>query len=285
MSRDTTRLEVDATTDVSTPVGERVPVHVERLRRGVDTATRVTGTFTIATDAWRRLVDTGAFHLSAVAGLPTFGAAGPVRVDAVLDPGVASDLPASGVEIARRLADGEGPLCRSRSWYATRVRQSVAAEDEPSDGETQYATTTRWREVFAPAPGTTASGAVESLLDRSGRGYDVLDDGFYRFAVAAPSGREWPAFAAADDRAGTCTLYAVCPDRVPAEDRAAVATRLAAATDEWERGGFGLDPDDGEVRFRVVVRPTVDSLEGALELVADAVAAVDADVPAAGDES
>lgn len=278
MSRDTTQLEVDAPVEVSTPAGERVPVHVERLRRSVATAARVTGTFTVSTDAWRRLVDAGALHLSAVAGLPTFDTEESVRVDAILDPGVAGDLPASGVEIARRLENGEGPLCRSRSWYVTRVQQTTPAESGSTDGETTYATTTRWREVFTPAPGTTTSGAVRSLLDRSGRSYDVLDDGLYRFAVTAPSGREWPAFASADDGAGTCTLYAVCPDRVPAEDRPAVATQLAAATDELARGGFGLDPDDGEVRFRVVVRPTVDSLEETLGLVADAVAAVD-DVP------
>jgi hypothetical protein len=291
MTAQATALELDSDGRFTTPDGAELDVRIGRLHRSVADSPHVTADLVVDHGTWADLVEQDCFHLYVLDQYLTFEPGEDVELRVVLQPRIADELPDSGVEIASRLEDPADPLCRTDSWFLTEAYQlaSLTADDgdertaargeesesgddesETGDDEARFGVTTRWAEFFATDGVSSVTDTVREYLEDAGWAYELLDEDLFQFAVVLDEHRQWPMFVHTDDPTGTCLFYAVFPERVPAERRGDAAVTVAARNYERTRGSFGLDPADGEVRFRLAVVPEFESLDYALETTVDA---------------
>jgi hypothetical protein len=268
----TTTLELGADEQFTTRDRSTLDVHLDRLHRPLSSDEPHTADAVVDTETWAEITDGGSFHTDSLDDPPAFDDDMSVDVRLVLDPGIASRLPNSGVEIADRLDDPEDELCRTWSWFLTEASQTdrLSADDVLDWGQTELSVTTRWKQFFAPEYHETTTESVERYLDEADVTYETLDETLFQFAITLDEHRRWPMFAHTDDYSETCLLYAVFPERVPAERRGEAAELVAAHNYDRSRGAFGVDFADGEVRFRLLLSPTYHSFDRAMEISVEA---------------
>jgi hypothetical protein len=278
-----TRLELGADVTFTAPTGATLTLTVDHLTRPVTSDGPVTAICTTDRETWDTITDHDCFHAEVLQPQAGFEPGREIDVRLLLRPSVARRLPDSGVEIADTFDDPEHRLCQTESWFllgATQTFESAAGFDEQLGEEFaetftgEVGVSTDWESVFGYGSDESVTESVESYFEEAGWEYEVVEEGLYQLVVALDDQRQWPVFVAPDDASGSCSLYAVFPDRIPAGRRGDAAALLAAHNYERHQGAFGLDPADGEVRFRLALLPEVESIDYALESTVDAMASV-----------
>jgi hypothetical protein len=88
-------------------------------------------------------------------------------------------------------------------------------------------------------------------------------DDLVRAAFEGENG-QWACFVQVDESESYCLFYSVAPLEVPVAKRPAMAEFIARANYNIPIGGFELDFDDGEVRFKTSIDVTDDRLSVSL---------------------
>ncbi|MEF8851327.1 MAG: YbjN domain-containing protein [Haloarculaceae archaeon] len=100
-----------------------------------------------------------------------------------------------------------------------------------------------------------ALGPVVDELDEAGWPYEVDADGSRLSLVATLDGHAWDIRVEPAESDERCTATSVHPDRLPEGERGALAARLLAYNASVDGGGFELESETGEVRFRTSFVP------------------------------
>lgn len=106
-------------------------------------------------------------------------------------------------------------------------------------------------------------GQVTTGLDEEGWSYDVTDDGTRLALTATFEDRHWDVFVTSG-RDEWCTLTSVHPEPVEGPDCDTVAVQLLEYNGTVDRGGFELDAETGQLRFRTPFVPAEESVGDAV---------------------
>jgi hypothetical protein len=255
------RIPVEREVVLRTLARRPLPVRVREVLGGEAGEVRVV--LELPAASWTLAQRDGLFGLGPVDRSDRLDAARPVELDAVLRRDVATALEVN--EIARALASGDtaSPVTVTEVWRALSVVQAVAVP-AGVDGSLKSGFRTAFAEgrasgagAVAPAPASPPIDVVRRVAERHELVLEDLGDGLYRAHTA-----RWPLLI----RIGTqqCAVYSVHPRLVPAERRADAAAWMAMENYDLVVGGFEMDLEDGEVRFRTSLDVTGDRLSEAL---------------------
>ena len=210
-------------------------------------------TFELDYDAWMLACEGGAFHLDGVSDLPEFGPGREVELRAQLRPALARTIDEVS-ELRGRFADSGDPVRQTESWFVTAIMQAAELSEKMGSGTaTVLGVETDWEGVFDDDREVVRE-YVTDHFDSQGWEYELLDDTLVRVEITM-GGRPLSVYIYTDQDGRECLIYSVHPKRVPEEERDHVTQLLAMRNYEIERGAFGLNPADGEVRFRLRAFP------------------------------
>ncbi|NVB81742.1 MAG: hypothetical protein HOV81_25330 [Kofleriaceae bacterium] len=243
---DSITIELDRAIAFRAPSGEPIAAHGVALVLTGDGKTLAPAAqlaFRISAEVYDRIVEEALFGL--VPGEPPspFAQGRDLELEARLRPDVAARLIALGggaedLAIALVLPDAPAAfIAESESWQVLSVMQA--------DGDVKSG--------FRVEPTDVLLEVARRAAERAGTPLEDAGDGLHRF-MARAGDDAWTTLVRFDDR--TCIVYAVLPELVPAERRAAVAQYLVDRNYYLNLGAFEMDLDDGEVRLRTSLDAT-----------------------------
>ena len=240
------------------PVSERTRIPIDRqitlhslARRDVPArALAITGddgevrvVLELAPETWAAALELGWFNLAPGDRDGRIAPGRKVEVECALRADVAAGAAVAAIAYALAAGDPASPYTCTESWRALNVVQRVPLPDGVT-GVLRSGFQTVWAEsqageVAAPLP----IDVIARVARRHGLVLDHLGDGLYRAATP-----RWPVLIRLDD--DRCAVYSVHPRRVPPARRGAAAAWCVQQNYDLTVGGFELDLEDGEVRFR-----------------------------------
>lgn len=239
------------------PVHAR-PVEIARARdrRGDET---VRAHLVIDWPTWQRVRAEGLFHLDGVDSPAGFIEGAEVIVRARLRAAALSTAPDN---LPAALADPTSPLSHTESWLATEAMQSVSNGTERAE----LGVRTDWAEPLPTSEPSGIKSLVESCLTGLGWDYERHDGDLIRFRARADGDRSWIVLIPLEPASDSGAVFSVHPRRVPVGARASIALLLLEANHQLGIGAFEIDPDDGEVRYRIpFAQPSFSDLQDILD--------------------
>jgi len=148
------------------------------------------------------------------------------------------------------------PLLQTESWLAMTVTQQV--ELPPDIGENAFAHIgfrTTWAETKSIAESEQQASLLRFTNEYfSKQGYKVesLGDGILRTQVNFHN-RNWVVMFLADEEGSSLSIWSLYPSLIPEGTREKLGLVLLGLNYETAVGGFEMDPEDGEIRFRTAL--------------------------------
>jgi hypothetical protein len=217
-------------------------------------AARATLVFRVAFDVYTRILAQSLFELEPGVRPPTpFEVDRDIEIEARLAPDLVAALLATGAG-AQDLVDSltsetaRLPLLRvTTCWQALSVMQPIDAPPGV-EGTLQSGFKTTIEDDAEP----TMFDVADRAARRAGTPLEETGEGLYRFEARAGA-RTWSVLVWIDEEKRSCAVFSVLPELVEPERRAVVAQYLVDRNYYLTVGGFEMDLDDGEVRFRTSV--------------------------------
>lgn len=281
MDDTTDTVQIDETLQFSPLYGEPLSVAVSEVSRDDGD---VLASFELDYDTWMRAQEGGAFHLDGVSDAPELGPGRRVELRAQLRPALAGTLDEID-ELRGRFVDSGDPVRQTESWFATAIMQAVEMPDGldfGAGGATVMGVETDW-DGFFDDDREVVRDYVTDHFESQGWEYEFLDDTLIRVEITM-GGRPLPVYIYADQDGRECLIYSVHPKSIPEEERDHVSRLLAMRNYEVERGAFGLNPADGEVRFRLRAFPDRESFGEVLDRNVSAMAGIFDELWARGED-
>lgn len=194
----------------------------------------------------------------------------PVEIEAILKPALAKFLQQqklTAAEVAKLLLQPDPQydyLLDSECWLAYTVWQNVSLPDAMEDfGSLKLGYKTLWQAAPMDLSPPAMRDVVQTFFLQQRWNYEEVDDDLYRLEIKGEQA-EWVCLVKLDEANHFCLVYSVLPEVVPKAKRTPMAVFLTQTNYDLGVGGFEMDMEDGEVRFRTSLDVEGDRLSLAL---------------------
>ena len=220
----------------------------------------------VTPEVWSRVVEASLFGLVDEA-LPT---GGPEQLDPErsvylrlrLHAGMPEGL--TILEIVQQLTTEEGEASLEDAWVICEAMQEVELP-EGMEGSAQAGFRTTWAEAEGEGEESPLTAHVISWLSEVGAEVQVVQPDLLRVPMEH-EGAQWVLLVRIDPDVQIVGFYSIFPALVPEDALAMAAVFFMGQNFDLPFGGFEMDPEDGELRFRTAWAGGADELPTGAQL-------------------